>query len=156
MSYCRPGPDCDFYVYTDGARIHVYGDNSDDHYSFPVGAEQQLIDFLRAAQAEGRKVPEGVFQRLTAERWRDSMSDDDIGTVRWFGESWGAPICDPRAHVDTPVGQDCAGHDHLHGPVSRKIREGDQGVTVPFFSAKAPGILAYHLQCWFHELGLHP
>jgi hypothetical protein len=25
------------------------------------------------------------------------MPEDDIGTLRWWGESWGAPVCDPRA-----------------------------------------------------------
>ena len=33
--------------------------------------------------------------------------DDDLGTVRWFGESWGAPINDPRSHVTTPVDERC-------------------------------------------------
>lgn len=25
----------------------------------------------------------------------------------WFGESWGAAVCDPNHHVATPIGQPC-------------------------------------------------
>jgi hypothetical protein len=85
------------------------------------------------------------------------MSDgdigDDIGTVRWFGESWGAPVCDPRAHVATPLGWQCAGHDHMHEHRSALIEDGDQGVTLPYYHA-AVTMLAYHLDCWLHEVGV--
>lgn len=96
------------------------------------------------------------MQRLSEgiRRIMSEYDEDDIGTVRWFGESWKAPICDPRAHVGTPVGMNCSGHDHLHGPLSEKIRESDQGIMVPFLGENR--YVAYHLQCWFHELGLHP
>lgn len=78
---------------------------------------------------------------------------EDIGTVRWFGESWGAPVCDPRAHVETPVDRRCFGHDHLH-PAGRSelIEEGDQGVMIPYQAFK-PTSIAYHLDCWLHEVG---
>jgi hypothetical protein len=76
--------------------------------------------------------------------------DEELGTVRWFGESWGAPVCDPRTHVDTPVGSACWGHAHMHGPLRPKaIEDGDQGVTIP--GPDGPG--AYHLDCWLHEVG---
>lgn len=78
---------------------------------------------------------------------------EDIGTVRWFGESWGAPICDPRAHIPTPVDWACAGHDHLHDRAHPgMIRAGDQGVTIPSWPGP-PTVIAYHLRCWLHEIG---
>jgi len=80
-------------------------------------------------------------------------NDDDLGTVRWFGESWGAPICDPRAHVATPLGWTCAGHEHMHAKRSPLIEEADQGVTIPCYGREVT-MLAYHLNCWLHELGI--
>jgi hypothetical protein len=79
--------------------------------------------------------------------------DEELGTVRWFGESWGAPVCDPRTHVDTPVGRPCAGHGHMHGPLRPEaIEDGDQGVTVPWLGVPRER-LVYHLDCWLHEVG---
>lgn len=74
--------------------------------------------------------------------------------IGWFGESWGAPVCDPELHVETPVGWQCIGHDHLHVDRSPLIEEGDQGVTLPLYVE--PGRAdraAYHLDCWLHEVG---
>jgi hypothetical protein len=80
---------------------------------------------------------------------------DGLGTVRWFGEDWGAPVCDPRTHVPTPVGAPCAGHDHLHN-LGRTvaIKAGDQGVLIPYLDGGGLGqVIAYHLTCWLHEVG---
>lgn len=83
------------------------------------------------------------------------MTDDDLGTLRWFGESWGAPVCDPRAQVRAPVGAVCIGHDHLHSARSSFIEYGDQGVTMPYLGGYAlPGGVVYHLDCWLHEIGV--
>jgi hypothetical protein len=68
--------------------------------------------------------------------------DDDIGTARWFGQTWGAPVCDPRAHVEAPVGEPCL---RCHRP----IEAGDQGVTIPYGTVPAP----WHLDCWLREIG---
>lgn len=77
------------------------------------------------------------------------MTDDDglaeFGTVRWFGRSWFAPICDPRSHVDTPVGARCARCD-------MKVTDRDRGVTIPYSSGKTR--IPWHLNCWLHELGI--
>lgn len=27
--------------------------------------------------------------------------------MKWFGESWGAPVCEPEEHVRTPDGEVC-------------------------------------------------
>jgi hypothetical protein len=84
------------------------------------------------------------------------MGDDELGTLRWFGDSWDAPVCDPRAHVDTPVGSPCWGHEHLHGPLRPAvIEDGDQGVTLPYYPGEQTVVtIAYHLRCWLHEVGV--
>lgn len=78
---------------------------------------------------------------------------EDIGTVRWFGESWGAPACDPRAEVPVPVGMACAGHEHCHEHRSATIEPGDQGITLPGYLGGTLQTVAYHLDCWLHEIG---
>lgn len=76
------------------------------------------------------------------------------GTVRWFGESWGAPVCEQANHIETPVGMPCGGHEHLHStPDSWLIHEHDQGITVPYHGAEGISTIAYHLDCWLHEIG---
>lgn len=68
----------------------------------------------------------------------------------WFGESWGAPACDPETFVPTPVGWRCIGHAHMHNALRpERIEDGDQGVTMP----GPGGLVAYHLDCWLHEVG---
>lgn len=44
--------------------------------------------------------------------------------MRWFGESWGAPLCEATEHVQTPVGEPCT----LCGEA---IAAKDQGVVMP-------------------------
>jgi hypothetical protein len=78
---------------------------------------------------------------------------DDLGTFRWFGESWGAPACDPRAEVPVPVGRPCEGHEHMHADRSGLIEPGDQGITLPGYICDRLEIVAYHLDCWLHEVG---
>jgi hypothetical protein len=78
----------------------------------------------------------------------------DVGTLRWFGESWGAPVCDPRARIEPPVGMACIGHPHLHEDRPVAILPDDQGVTMPHLSGDGlVGTVAYHLDCWLHEIG---
>ena len=73
-----------------------------------------------------------------------------MGTVRWFGESWGAPVCEPEDHIDTPINEDCA---RCRGA----IEEGQQGVTVPYLTGRSGedgwmDRLAWHLDCWLAEV----
>jgi hypothetical protein len=76
------------------------------------------------------------------------MTDDDVGTVRWFGASWNAPVCDRRAHIETPVDQPC-------GACGDPIRHGDQGVSVLTFSPlRTAPRSPYHLSCWFRVIGV--
>ena len=78
------------------------------------------------------------------------MSDDDIGTVRWFGPSWGAPVCDPRAEISVPLGESCVrcGEDFDHG---------DRGFAIAAsFAIAANGQVFYHLNCFLLEIGASP
>lgn len=76
------------------------------------------------------------------------MDDDDIGTVRWFGDSWHAPVNDPRARVESPVDQRCI-HCHLW------IGPADRGVTIPYLNVDTgPTTVAYHLKCFLDEIGV--
>jgi hypothetical protein len=63
---------------------------------------------------------------------------DGDATMRWFGESWGAPICEECPHEETPVGEDCI-HCHV------TVLPGDQGV----FYANGP---VAHLECLFRAV----
>lgn len=66
----------------------------------------------------------------------------------WFGQSWGAPVCDPEDHVDTPVGKACI--ECLESIVS-----GDQGITMPLLLAEGSMIIAYHLDCYLRKIRPH-
>ena len=68
---------------------------------------------------------------------------EDIGTVRWFGESWGAPVCDPRSHVETPEGSLCP-------QCKEVVVQGQQGVGVPYMASET--YLWWHLDCWLQEV----
>lgn len=67
---------------------------------------------------------------------------EPAGTVRWFGPSWHAPICEPRTHVETPVERRCA-------RCEEDINYGDRGITLTTNPK-----LAWHLRCWLRELGV--
>jgi|HubBroStandDraft_1064217.scaffolds.fasta_scaffold19557_4 hypothetical protein len=84
--------------------------------------------------------------------------------MKWFGESWGAPVCAVTEEAATPNGLECA-----HG-CGHSIRYGDQGVLIPLFPNRASiteftemprtirieGIshVAYHLVCLFDTFGI--
>lgn len=91
---------------------------------------------------------------------------DSIAGHRWFGDSWGAPVCMPERHVATPDSAPCAGR------CGRRIGPGDQGVMLPLAeepvavaSAGGPAgeegmevetrvtWLGWHLECWIREIG---
>lgn len=60
--------------------------------------------------------------------------------MKWFGESWGAPACDPDRHVDTPVGEKCL-------RCQRAIAEDDQGFMMPLVTMTETTVCAYHVDC---------
>lgn len=55
--------------------------------------------------------------------------------MKWFGESWGAPVCRPAARIEVPVGQSCQYCGEL-------IADTDQGFAVP------PVPMHFHLDCF--------
>lgn len=69
------------------------------------------------------------------------MDDDDIGTVRWFGKTWHAPVNDPRTQVLTPIGAKC---------VECGIEIGDNASGLVLNA----GAVVYHRECFFRALGL--
>lgn len=66
----------------------------------------------------------------------------------WFGEHWGAPVCDEMAHIPTPVGSKCIDCDSLIG-------EKDQGISQPFVSDEGVTIIFRHLDCYLYTVLPH-
>ena len=73
--------------------------------------------------------------------------EDDIGTIRWWGKSWNAPVNHPLAEIPVPVGDSCA-------RCNRTIVDGDQGITVPHmpFPPDTRTTSSWHFKCWMHEI----
>lgn len=76
--------------------------------------------------------------------------------VRWFGESWRAPICEPEYQVIVPVGTKCL-------ECTKPIKASSQGLI----TSCSPSIwgswmmqvddvdvtvCSYHLHCWLKEV----
>lgn len=75
------------------------------------------------------------------------MSGDDLGTVRWFGPTWGAPMNDPRTEIPTPVSDLCI-------DCGKPIVDGDRGVTLPYHNGELSTRMPFHLACFLHDLGI--
>jgi hypothetical protein len=72
--------------------------------------------------------------------------------MRWFGESWGAPVCQEAEHVDTPV-------DHACLYCGQMIDEDDSGFEMPYLSEEGPTITFVHRNCLLRAIlpsGLAP
>lgn len=66
--------------------------------------------------------------------------------MKWFGESWGAPCCDPEDHVETPDGEACPG-------CIRSIRPGDCGfVLAAVLEDGFVDSIAWHRTCFIKTL----
>lgn len=65
----------------------------------------------------------------------------------WFGESWGAPVCDPARHLPTPVGDLC---EECMGVITAA----DSGMLIPYLGGlDGPTTLdAYHLPCFLSTM----
>lgn len=63
----------------------------------------------------------------------------------WFGESWGAPVCDPDRHRPTPVGQPCE-------ECTVEITGDDSGMLIPYVEAVGWHLTAYHLPCFLSTI----
>jgi hypothetical protein len=57
----------------------------------------------------------------------------EAGTMRWFGEDWGASVCEVSEHMKTPVGRECY-------RCKKGIEAGDQGIIIPGY--------IWHLECF--------
>lgn len=72
--------------------------------------------------------------------------------MHYFGEPWGAPLCDPDdegsvERAPTPVGEECFAH-----ACNEAIKEGDQGFLIPFMPYSGPPSLkAWHRKCFRQE-----
>jgi len=66
--------------------------------------------------------------------------------MRWFGENWGAPVCDGE-HVEVPIEIPCGG-------CGKRIREESQGVIIPDYYWGYRKGNPWHLECFLHELGI--
>lgn len=67
--------------------------------------------------------------------------------TRWFGESWGAPVCEERSHALTPVGLSCPYCLEL-------IQENDRGVIIPYWGTGEGH--PWHLDCFLRSIGAPP
>jgi hypothetical protein len=75
---------------------------------------------------------------------------EDIGTVRWFGRSWNAPINDPRAEIPVPTGKLC-----IH--CSKDIEASDSGVRLVHMgrigdSPARQAFSHFHFDCWMNNI----
>ena len=68
--------------------------------------------------------------------------------TQWFGQSWGAPICDPEDHCATPVRDPC-----LH--CRELILVGDQGLVMPLVEGAILRMVAMHLDCYLRRVLPH-
>lgn len=70
-------------------------------------------------------------------------------THGWFGQSWGAPCCEPEDHVPTPIGRPCL-------RCREPIREGDQGLVSPLVQLGGEwSIEPHHIDCWLKGILPH-
>jgi hypothetical protein len=67
--------------------------------------------------------------------------------MKWFGESWGAPVNEDTQHVDTPVGEYCAQCDE-------PIQENDKGFVMPHINTYVQTEASWHLRCFLKNIGV--
>lgn len=65
--------------------------------------------------------------------------------MKWFGHSWGAPVCDADSHTVTPVGAMCTGW------CLEDVEANDQGFILPAWSGSEPSIV-YHKNCFLRTV----
>lgn len=86
----------------------------------------------------------------------------DVGTTRWWGQTWKAPVNHPDAQIPVPIGAMCSGR------CGEKIKDGDRGLSIPSIESEhlivmaqagamvQVGYTAYHRDCFLAMLGLDP
>lgn len=76
------------------------------------------------------------------------MPPRERGSVLWFGESWGAPICDQAYHTLTPVGQMCL-------RCERPIQADSQGIVTAAVDHEGRATMRpWHLDCFLGSVGI--
>lgn len=77
----------------------------------------------------------------------------------WFGDDWGAPVCQDTPHRDTPVGTPCM-------DCGKPVADGDQGIVMPSVDSEtdartlkegdavAVSVAATHLDCILARFGV--
>ncbi len=77
-------------------------------------------------------------------------------SMRWFGESWDAPVCHETPHVPTPVGEPCA---WCGEPITANDRgvliwrlEIKKVVTYRSLHASPGGHRPWHVECNFRAI----
>lgn len=98
--------------------------------------------------------------RVCSACFEKSHDPTDVGTTRWWGRTWNAPVNIPEAQVAPPLGQPCSGR------CGDKIVDGDRGLSIPAVETEALMTLAaagamvqvtyahYHRECFMQMLGL--
>jgi hypothetical protein len=77
----------------------------------------------------------------------DPTPDGDDYPGGWFGESWGAPVCEEAPHRETPIGKPCL-------DCGIAITEDDQGMLMPHvFAENQWRLAATHLKCFLRSIG---
>lgn len=67
-------------------------------------------------------------------------------TMRWFGTSWGAPVCEPETHVPTPVGKTCF---RCGEPIANR----DDGIIMPYVNEHGEvSMEPWHYECNMREI----
>jgi hypothetical protein len=66
--------------------------------------------------------------------------DEQFGTVRWFGQPWGAHLCVPETEVSLPAETVCSECTSL-------IEAGQSGVRVPHLGRRA-AYSYFHIDCF--------
>ena len=67
--------------------------------------------------------------------------------MKWFGEPWGAPVCEEATHVETPIGVPCL-------ECEQPVEADDRGVILPFLSMEEMTESTFHLGCFLDSLGI--
>lgn len=74
---------------------------------------------------------------------------EEDARLKWFGKSWGAPICTLDSSVSTPIGVGCAG-------CAMSIKKDDAGLLVAAIGISMEGLppnrVAYHYECFMMTL----
>lgn len=67
--------------------------------------------------------------------------------MKWFGNSWGAPVCDPANRVPIPLGMKCI-------RCGKGFGLKDQGFELPYMGESRIKVVYYHKGCLLREIGV--